>query len=215
MSSALDWENVQHSPPGERPNLHALLPAVLAAAYLSIPTGAEFIKALMRGIRAAASAEAAEPLGSVVQQNFTAPGEVRDCRPISERRNDALPAAKKDRAGKIDVLLCRGEANSVENISEGEGQSGTSDHRVLLRGTDIAASTMPAGCAGGAPREIRPVALDQATARVIGKPKRARVICEELSSDPNPKKVSGRYASPVFGIVEKGQLVSTENASGP
>ena len=56
----------QHSPPGERPNLHALLSAVLAAAYLSIPTGAEFIKALMRGIRAAASTEAAEPLGSVV-----------------------------------------------------------------------------------------------------------------------------------------------------
>jgi hypothetical protein len=153
MPVLIAWEAWRRSPPGERPNLHALLPAVPAAADLSIPTGAEFIKAVMRGILTAVSAEAAEPLGSVVQQDFTAPGEVRDRRPISERRNDALPAAKTNRAGKIDALLCRGETNSVENRSKGEGQGGTSDHRVLLRGTDIIASTMPAGCLVAALRE--------------------------------------------------------------
>src|SRR6516164_11433257 len=115
------WEAWRRSPPRERPNLHALLPAVPAATDLSIPTGAEFIKAVMPGILAAVSAEATQPLGSVVQQNFTAPGDVRDCRPISERRNGALPAAKRARVGKIDALLCRDEANSVENISKGEG----------------------------------------------------------------------------------------------
>jgi hypothetical protein len=85
-----------------------LLPAVPAAANLSIPSGAEFIKAVMRGFLTAVSAEAVEPLGSVVQQKFTAPGEVQDRRPIYERRYDALPAAKTDRAGKIDGLLYRG-----------------------------------------------------------------------------------------------------------
>jgi hypothetical protein len=155
-----------------------LLSAVPAAADLSIPTGAEFIKAFMRGILTAVSAKAAEPLGPVVQQNFTAPGEVRDCRPISERRNDALPPAMTDRVGKIDALLCRGEANSVENVSKGEGQGGTSDHRVLLRGTDITASTMPAGCLVAALRKITSVALDRATARVIGKPNRPKTAVD-------------------------------------
>ena len=55
----------QRSPPGEGPNLHALLSAVPAAADLSIPTGAEFIKAVMRGFLTAVSAEAVEPLGSI------------------------------------------------------------------------------------------------------------------------------------------------------
>jgi hypothetical protein len=121
----------------------------------------------MRGFFTAVSAEATEPLGSVVQLNFTAPGEIRNCGPIFERRNEALQAPKKDRTANIDALPCRAEANSVENISEGEGQGGTSDHRVLLRGTDIAASTMPVGCLVAAPREIRFVALDRATARVV------------------------------------------------
>jgi hypothetical protein len=123
-----------------------LLPALAAAAYLRIPAGAEFIETLMRGILAAVSAEAAESLRSVVQQNFAAPGKVRDCRPISERRNDTLPMGKTDPAGNTDALLRRDEANSVENIAEDEGQGETSDHRVLPRGTDIHASTMPTGC---------------------------------------------------------------------
>jgi hypothetical protein len=122
----------------------------------------------MRRILTTVSAEAAEPLGSVVQLNFTPPGDVRDCRPISERRDDTLPAPKNDRTGKIDVWLCRAEAHAVENISEGEWQGGTGDHRVLLRGTDIAASTMPTACLVAALREIGSVALYRATARVIG-----------------------------------------------
>jgi hypothetical protein len=73
---------------------------------LGIPTGAEFIKALMRGFLTAVSAEATEPLGSVVQLNFTAPGEIRDCGPIFERRDEALQAAKKDRTANIDALPC-------------------------------------------------------------------------------------------------------------
>jgi hypothetical protein len=85
----------------------------------------------MRGLLTAASAEAVKPFGSVAQQSFAGPSEVRDCRPIFEGRNDALPAAKTDRAGKTDALLRRGEADSVENIAEGEGKGGTSDHRVL------------------------------------------------------------------------------------
>lgn len=63
------------SPPGEGPNLHALLPAAAAAGYLSVPTGAEFIKALMRGTLPAIWANAAKPRGLVVQKNFAAPGE--------------------------------------------------------------------------------------------------------------------------------------------
>jgi hypothetical protein len=159
-----------------------LLAAAAAAGYLSVPTGAEFIKALMRGVLTAVSAEAEEPLGPVAQQNLTAPSEVRNYRPVSERRNDALPAALKDRAGKIDALLCRGEANSVENISEGERQGGTSDHRVLLRGTEVAASTMPAGCLVAALREnqVCGAGSGNCSGHRHDKPNRAQLIMRRL-----------------------------------
>ena len=52
-------EAVLYSPPGKRPNGHALPSAVPAAAYLGIPAGTELIKALMRGILPAIWAEAA------------------------------------------------------------------------------------------------------------------------------------------------------------
>lgn len=58
-------EPVLYSPPGKRPNAHAFPSAVPAAANLGIPAGGELIKALVRGILPAISAEAAEPLGSV------------------------------------------------------------------------------------------------------------------------------------------------------
>src|SRR5215469_12578595 len=54
-------------PPGERPHPHAFSPAIPAAAYLSIPADAKLIKAVMRGIIAAISAEAEESLASVAQ----------------------------------------------------------------------------------------------------------------------------------------------------
>src|SRR6516225_1442756 len=72
-------------PPGKRPNFHALPSAATAEAYLGIPAGAELIKALMRGILAAISAEAAEPLGSVARESGVAPSDVRPRRPISAR----------------------------------------------------------------------------------------------------------------------------------
>src|SRR6516164_7824841 len=75
-----------YSPPRKRPNHHALPCALPATAYLGIPTGAEFIKSLMHGILLAVRAKAAESFAFVVQQNFAAPGEVRLCRPNTERR---------------------------------------------------------------------------------------------------------------------------------
>lgn len=109
-----------------------------------------------------------EPLRSIVQHNVAAPCKGWDCQPISKCRNDAHPSGKAERAGNTDVVLHPGKANPVENISEGEGQGGTSDHRVLRRGADICASTMPTACLRGVLREIRSVALDRATARVTG-----------------------------------------------
>jgi hypothetical protein len=135
----------------------------------------------MRGFLTAVSAEAVKPLGSLVQQNFTAPGEIQDRRPISEPRDDALPAAKTDRAAEINALLYRGETKPVEDGSKAEGQGGTSDHRILLRGADIVASTMPAGCLVAALRENQVMVLDEATARVMGKRNRARVIVRRAS----------------------------------
>ena len=42
--------SVSYSPPGKRPNFHALTSAAPAAGYLRIPAGAALIEALMRGI---------------------------------------------------------------------------------------------------------------------------------------------------------------------
>jgi hypothetical protein len=67
----------RYSPAAKSPYFHVLPPAEPAAAYLGIPAGAELIKALMRGILPAISAEAAEPLGWVTQKNFAAPSVVR------------------------------------------------------------------------------------------------------------------------------------------
>jgi hypothetical protein len=133
-------------PPGKRPNSHALPPALPAAAYLGIPAGAELIKALMRRILPAISAKAAEPLGSVVRKNLAAAGEVRHGRPIPERCEQTLPAVERRPAVTPGTLLHRGETNSVKNVAEGERHGGSDDHRVLLRGADITASSMPAGC---------------------------------------------------------------------
>jgi hypothetical protein len=80
------------SPPGKRPNAHALPSAVAAAAYLGVPAGADLIEALMRGILLAIWAEAAEPLGSVAGKSFAAPNGVRHRRPISERREQTSQA---------------------------------------------------------------------------------------------------------------------------
>jgi hypothetical protein len=70
-------EPVLYSPPGERPNAHALPSTVPAAANLGIPAGAALIKALMRGILPAIPAEAAETLGSFAGKSFATPSEVR------------------------------------------------------------------------------------------------------------------------------------------
>ena len=67
----------RYSPAAKSPYFHVLPPAEPAATYLGIPAGAELIKALMRGILAAISAEAAEPLGWIVQNNFAASSVVR------------------------------------------------------------------------------------------------------------------------------------------
>ena len=81
------------SPPGERPNPHALPPAISATAYLGIPAGPELIKALMPGLLSAIAAEVKKALGSVVQRNFVAPCDIRVCpAPISEHRKQPLPA---------------------------------------------------------------------------------------------------------------------------
>jgi hypothetical protein len=118
--------------------------AALAAAYLGIPAGAELVKALMRGILPAIRAEAAEPLGSVAVKSCAAPSEVRPRRPIPERRKKSLQAVQSNSADRTAALLHRSKTNSIENMTEGERQCGPGDHRVLLRGADTAASTMPA-----------------------------------------------------------------------
>jgi hypothetical protein len=124
-----------------------LPPALPAPAYLGIPAGAELIKALMRSILAAISAEAAEPFGSVAGNCCGAPTEVRPRRPISVRREQTLQAVypRGGWANPADgtALRHQGKTNSIEYITKGKRQGGPSDHRVLQRGTDIAASTMP------------------------------------------------------------------------
>ena len=112
------------SPTGEGPHPYAFSPAIPAAAYLGIPTDAKLIKAVMRGILAAISAEPAESLGSVAQWNFAAPCEVQECRPISNRRKHPSLAIETDPAAKTGRLMQRSKADSVENIAKGEGNSG-------------------------------------------------------------------------------------------
>ena len=107
-----------------------------------MPTDAELIKTFMRGIFTAISTKSAEPLGVVARRNFAAPGVVRRGPPVFKRRNHSLPASEMHPAITTG-RLCRGETNSVENVSEGERQ-GTSEHRVLQRDADITALTMPA-----------------------------------------------------------------------
>src|SRR6516162_8707759 len=65
------------SPTGKRPDPDALFPTAPAAADLRIPSGAELIKALMRGIFLAIMAEAPEPIGSIVRRSLAAPSELR------------------------------------------------------------------------------------------------------------------------------------------
>src|SRR5262249_43344219 len=76
----------------KRPNPRALPPAVPTARYLGIPTDAEFVIAVMKGVVMAIMTEAIEPLGPVAHKHFTTPSKVR--RPISQRRKDALPRSK-------------------------------------------------------------------------------------------------------------------------
>jgi hypothetical protein len=136
--------SVLYSPPGKRPNAHALPSAAPAAADLGIPAGTALIKALMRGILPAISAEAAEPLGSVAGKSCTAPSEVRPRRPISERGEQTLQSVWTNAAGGTAARRHPGQTDSIEKMTEGERQGSPCDHRVLLRGANIAASTMPA-----------------------------------------------------------------------
>jgi hypothetical protein len=131
------------SPLGKGPNPHALPAAISAAVYLGIPADAEFIKAFVRGIIIAISAKTTDPFSVNLRRNLTAPGEVRGCPPSFEPCDKALPASEMHAAATPATLVCWGETNSTKNTSEGERQ-GKSDHRVLLRDADIAASTMPA-----------------------------------------------------------------------
>jgi len=67
----------------------------------------------------------------------------------------------------------RSKAGSVENIAKGNGNSGKGDHRILRRGADTGASTMPAGRVRTARCEIRSVARDGATAQAAGRVSRS------------------------------------------
>jgi hypothetical protein len=160
-----------------------------AAAYLSIPAGAELIRALVRGISSAIAAETGESLGPVLQQNVTVPFKDRDCRPLSECRNNAQQPGGA-LAAQADALSQRGETNSVEHISNGEEQGGTSDHRILLN-AEIAASTVPAACPRGVLRDIRSAPLDQAIAWVIGTFTRLEPNRRAKRPIPNPKCAFG------------------------
>jgi hypothetical protein len=117
---------------------------VPATANLRVPAGAELVKALMRSILPAISAETVEPLGSVAEKSCAAPSEVRPGRPISERREQTLQAVQTNPANGTAALAHRGKTNPIEKMTEGERQGRPGDHRVLLRGVDIAASNMPA-----------------------------------------------------------------------
>jgi hypothetical protein len=97
----------------------------------------------VRGIIIAISAKTTDPFSVNFRRNLTAPGEVRGCPPSFESCDKALPASEMQSAAAPAMLVCWGETNSTKNTSEGESQ-GKSDHRVLLRDADIAASTMPA-----------------------------------------------------------------------
>src|SRR5262252_9239199 len=129
-------------PLSKRPNPHALPAAISAAVYLGVPADTEFIKGFVRGIIIAISAKTADSFSVNVRRNFTAPGEARGCPPSFEPSDQALPASEMHPAATPAMLVCQGETNSIENIPKRQRQ-GKSDHRVLLRDADIAASTMP------------------------------------------------------------------------
>jgi hypothetical protein len=106
-----------------------------AARYLDVPAEAELIKTLMRGILPAIWAEPAELLGSVERKKFTAPGEVRQKGPNSERAKKIVcPASKTGPAVITHPPLDRGDTKSVENTAQSEWLAGTDDHGLLLRG---------------------------------------------------------------------------------
>src|SRR5215472_7572330 len=128
---------------GKRPNPHALPPAIPAMVYLGIPADAELIKAVMRGILTAICAKSAEPLRVLDRRNLPAPSEVGLYPPLFTRHNHALPAA-----ATTATLGRRAKAKPIDDASERKRQSGTSDHRVLLSDTNIAASSMPPECVG-------------------------------------------------------------------
>ena len=122
------------------------MPALPAVRYLCAPAEAQLIKALMRGILPAIRAKTTRLLGSVVQKNFVAHGEIRQKGPNSERCKGVLPAFEIGPAVTTHTPLNRDKAKSVENIAEGPWLAGTDDHRLLLRGTGSTALNMPAGC---------------------------------------------------------------------
>jgi hypothetical protein len=98
----------------------------------------------MRGMPPAISAETAEPLGSVARESCAAPSQIRPGRPISERREQTLQAVQTNPANGTAALPDRAKTDSIEKMTEGERQGSPGDHRILLRGANIAASTMPA-----------------------------------------------------------------------
>ena len=118
---SVSFSRSRGSPPGKRPNPHALIPTLPATGYLRVPAGAEFIKALMPGILFAIWAKASEALGSVMKKNFAAPSEVRLCRPNSKRSKHALPEVERYAASTTASPLRRVKAYSAENIAEGKG----------------------------------------------------------------------------------------------
>jgi len=162
-----DARGWRHSPTGERPYPHALPPTASAPAYLSVPTGAELIKLLMRGLLFAVPAEEAEPLGSISRMGLAVASEVHNRRPVPVRRDHTLPPARTVSAVATGTPQRRGErrfvsaeeeesivmqpcpyhrlTHSIENVAGAERRGGTDDHRVLLQSTNIIASNMPAG----------------------------------------------------------------------
>jgi len=72
----------------------------------------------MRGVLTANLAEVKEPFGPIARQNL-------------ERCEYAAPAITEKPAGNADTPTWHGEASSLENIAERDGQGGTGDHGVL------------------------------------------------------------------------------------
>ena len=108
-----------------------MTPTLPAVRYLCVPAEAQLIIALMRGILPAILAKTTKLLGSVVQKNFVAPGEIRQKGPNFERRKGVLLASEIGPAVTTHTPLDRDKAKSVENIAEGHWLAGTDDHRLL------------------------------------------------------------------------------------